>query len=81
MFLENYDILSSNLFEYGGEVCGIRAEAAFLEVERHLASLNDSVLVSEFRICRPWNISNHMDVAIFSELLIDQISKFINQEQ
>lgn len=79
--IENYDLLSSNIFEHGGDACGFRVEAAFEEVERQLVSLNDSVLVNEFRICRPWNISNHMDVGIFSELLINQITEFINQEQ
>lgn len=75
---DNYDILSSNIFEYGGDPCAMRVHQAFHEIEHMLMMEHDSTLVEEFSICRPWNISHHMDVGIFSENLIGQISDFFD---
>lgn len=59
-------------------MCGDRVQLAFAEIERQLLSGNDSVLVQEFRICRPWNISNHMDVGLFSEGVINQLGDYFD---
>lgn len=78
---ENYNWLASNIEEYGGRACSDRVRAAFQAIQQQLIAGDDTLLVEQFSICRPWNISNHMDVGLMSEGTIAQIADFFNSNQ
>lgn len=81
-FPDPYLSLEDNIREIGGEECALRVTQAFRRVEELIAAEDDATLVEQFGICRPFNVSRHsMDIGMFSEGLIDQISAFIDRYQ
>lgn len=78
---ETYNTLAANIYEHGGQICGQKLEESFAEIERQLRSLNDSRLMDEFNICPSWNITNWLDVAVYSDNIINEISNYINSFQ
>lgn len=47
---------------------------SFRQIEELIRSGNDESMIEEFGICRPFDISNDMDLGMFAEGLIEQIS-------
>lgn len=81
-FAAPYLTIADNIREIGGEECADRLTQAFRQIEELIAREDDAVLVEEFGICRPFNVSAHsMDIGMFSEGLIIQISSFIDRYQ
>lgn len=78
---DNYDYLSSNVFLYGGDACGFRLRYAFDAIEGRLNEQDGDTLIDAFKLCPSWDVSNSMDVSLFSETLIEQISNFIDTKQ
>lgn len=77
----NYDILSSLVFEHGGNACGMSVHHAFHGLEHALMHGNEGLIEREFGLCRPWNVSDAMDVAMFSEGLLQQLIDYVNAKQ
>lgn len=77
----NYDRLSNLVFEHGGSACGVAVQQAFQQLTNALAQGNDTLIEREFSLCRPWNVSNAMDVALFSEGLLQQLIDYVNAKQ
>lgn len=81
-FAAPYLSIAENIREIGGETCGDRVVQAFRQIEELIARADDTTLVTEFGICRPFNVSVYsMDIGRFSEGLIDQISSYIDRYQ
>lgn len=81
-FADPYLSIADNIREIGGEDCGDRVTEAFRQVEELIAREDDATLVEEFGICRPFNVSTFsMDIGMFSEGLINQISAYIDRYQ
>lgn len=77
-----YTSIAENIRSVGGEECGDRVAEAFRQIEELIAREDDETLVQEFGICRPFNVSRYsMDIGMFSEGLINQISGFIERYQ
>lgn len=77
-----YLSIADNIRENGGEDCGDRVTQAFRQIEELIASEDDATLVEEFGICRPFNVSVYsLDIGMFSEGLINQISTYIDRHQ
>lgn len=77
-----YLSIAENIREIGGEACGDRVTQAFSQIEELIASEDDTTLVEEFGICRPFNVSQYsMDIGMLSEGLINQINAFIDRYQ
>lgn len=74
--------VAENIREIGGDECGDRVTAAFQQIEALIASEDDATLVQEFGICRPFNVSRYsMDIGMFSEGIINQISGYFERYQ
>lgn len=77
-----YLSIADNIRENGGQDCGDRVTDAFRQIEELIANADDATLVEEFGICRPFNVSQHsMDIGMFSEGVINQISTYIDRNQ
>lgn len=74
--------IADNIREIGGDDCGDRVTQAFRQIEEIIAREDDATLVEEFGICRPFNVSTYsMDIGMFSEGLINQISTHVDRYQ
>jgi hypothetical protein len=71
---EVYNTVADNIREVGSYDCGDRVTEAFRQIDQLIAAGDDATLVEEFGICRPFNISSRMDIAMFSEGVVEQIS-------
>lgn len=69
-----YLTFSANILEYGSIECRDWVLESFRQIEQLITSGDGETLIEEFGICRPFDVNNNMDLGMFAESVIEQIS-------
>eukprot|EP00126_Sphaerothecum_destruens_P015583 Sdes_comp9605_c0_seq1m1091 len=72
-FYQYLDVVTESLKYYGGHACTDAVRTAFFALERKLLSMDPNIhseIMSEFRVCKNTNLSNHLDRFQFVNTLV-----------